>query len=89
MDLGAVPDPIPQWLPSLGEGLALRRRVGSMVPVRFGNHSNLGLDGCGRSRGSLLGVWKRVSHTLDLEPLRGPFLPCEEVKSEAGERGEP
>lgn len=47
VDLGAVPNPIPQGLPNLGEGLALWRGAGSMVPVHFGNHSNLGLEGGG------------------------------------------
>lgn len=47
VDLGAAPNPIPQGLPNLGEGLALWRGAGSMVPVHFGNHSNLGLEGGG------------------------------------------
>lgn len=52
--LRRAPKP-PPWL---GWGLALRRGEGAAVPVSFGSHRDLGLEGCGRSESSLLGSWK-------------------------------
>lgn len=64
-------------------------RGGGTVPVHFWNRNNLGLKACGQGRGSLLGLCKRVPHTLALEPWGARFYPAGEVKSEAGERRDP
>lgn len=54
-DLRAVLVPTPGGSLAWGRRLALRRGQGGVVPVCFRNHSDLGLEGCGQSRGSLLG----------------------------------
>lgn len=65
-----VPPPMAPWF---GWGPALGQRGGGTIPVHSRSHSILSLEGCGWSRGSLLGLWKRVPHALDLEPQRVRF----------------